>query len=154
MFPLSCAPAQLLRPLCAVATMLANNAQLQQCLQTMRSCSNACKQCAVATKILLQRTRLFFRAALLKIEGDIVSKTFGHSWQFSAQTSDGGAHDAEQLLHWIGKPNTTGPVAGVPTMPSLTQTMLVSAEESSWKSPDSLSNNNRLICCSHMSSAE
>jgi len=35
-----------------------------------RSCNNACKQCAVATKIVIQRTRLFFRAALLKIGGN------------------------------------------------------------------------------------
>jgi len=35
----------------------------------------SCKQCAVATKIVIQRTRLFFRAALLKIGGNI---GYGH----------------------------------------------------------------------------
>jgi len=30
----------------------------------LRSCNNACKQCAVATKCVNQRTRLIFRAAL------------------------------------------------------------------------------------------
>jgi len=44
MFPLSCAAAQLLRSLCAVAT-----------------------------KIVIQCTRLFFRAALLKIGGNVAS---------------------------------------------------------------------------------
>ena len=51
MFLLSCTAVQLLRPLCAVATMLANNAQLQE--------------------KLIQRTRLFFRSALFKIGGNI-----------------------------------------------------------------------------------
>ena len=50
MFPLSCATAKI----------------------PLRSCNNACKQCAVSTKIAIQRTRLFFRAALLKIGGNIV----------------------------------------------------------------------------------
>jgi len=58
MFPLSCAAAKIPLRRCnnvcrqsAVATMLANNAQLQQCLQTMRSCNDACKQCTVATML-------------------------------------------------------------------------------------------------------
>jgi len=37
----------------------------------LRHCSNACKQCTITTKIVIQWTCLFFPTALLKIRGNI-----------------------------------------------------------------------------------
>jgi len=42
----------------------------------MSSCNNACKQCAVATKIVIQCTCLFFHAALLKTGRNIGSGNY------------------------------------------------------------------------------